>query len=1701
MATSAQLGSVTVELINRLDSSIIAKGTGFFIPSSLASAITNIRLGFIYSTQPISITTAQSISNTTTTDTLVPISGQVIDSLMKPEIYSGTSSSINWDYSAKIGALLPNTTYYVRAYCSGYYDFFVANVNKYGAQFSISTYGASDAHGYYISNDTVGFYDPLQVRDASEGVERVLTSDSSGLATWKPIKSLFSFGHYIGEKYGGGIVAAVWKEAEDEKVLIVSNDDITSEDGVGIIGTAPASIQYKMGTGNYYNNPGTAQVGSCYLTFHNTSGTGPYAGTNNPQDIAVICIHNFDNSGVNQENFLKSLNGTGNTVVNPANGIGAGTYEYSATLVKGLFRVKTATTTNIFRVVGYGTYYSFAPAPAKFIAASYEIAYVGSGTVPGTTMGVFRLYVDYIGSETSIVTSGAGKFFPAAGDLITIAHDATGTGLNYVPVTYMSDFKWSAGVAQTTAVGSFGQSLYNGDLNSDAIIAQSNSLNTIYSAAKVCADYRGSGYDDWYLPSYYELNQVYNQAAIINKVLKSESLNFLMKDYWTSTEYILPQPGVPANSTNAAISFNSFAGTPLGSDYSVKTKSATGRIRAVRKESVYTGDGLIMSLDATNKKSFSDVDYLNIGTSSKWRDLVNGGLTSSYSFDLSAYPTISSGTLTNILNPLGNGGSNPTAQVGSWYLTNISLGVPSTPKLYNNGGTSSFVSNYFLVSYPDARLEFQSLDQSLPANMSGATLNIYVSVRTGGYSSTYNLIKQVTDNTNAVNFVKVLLYSYYGKTISIKVTAPNASYTSTTQYVGPSFDEIYVIGTNGGHQATGPIYFPYESGFLRFNGTGSNTDDINYTTSFGSYVNFKAPVGLATTVTVEMWVRMRNPTTTAGMLFGWSAYDVLIRNDSFGFNTGNGDIYGISAATVQNLNMIETWTHCVFEMRSDVSYTNNKIYINGNLQTLSAQSTGTELTTYRNFNGGVGKIGGWGLDVRYMFNGDISTFRIYNRPLTKDEIMKNYSFEKKRYEILPKLLTNNIFTSIDFDNETSYSGGGTMSGPVNDLSGNVRNAALTISGTTTIPAVQRTNILYNGKELIFPGTIATNPYLAWTDSVDFQGIQNLSVSFWVKLAVNRNSTIIVRWNNTAAASGPWEVFQTQGTTLSTISFRLKNGAVTVVSAGTKGIPLNKWTHVCATFDNTTKKMKTYIDSVLDINFAAPSTFTMATGIPGDVIFGRYSTAVNPIQGSLGSIQIYNKSLSYGEVRNNYDTDKFRFDNFDDANKFYSHEINGNPTFSISQNLSLEIGEVSNEKILKLNSLGYSKWTDKNAIFSRPTNYRYIGELYGGGIIVAMWYYPKTIFNYLIMSLEDVSTGTVWSNRTGSASNATSDFKGEDNQTNIITQALHTNSAAKLCDDYAGGGFTDWYLPSVFEMNHAFNAGSTVGTVLGSDLLVGQYWTSTEISETNAYFYSFEEALYAVPIPYIGYQKSDVKSSTKKVRAFRLATNAVVVNIWDPTWDEDWTPWWRGRNPWWWEWRQGTYNIWDFDYGRDWRRTSVSIDPLPLVYQAPEQAYDGAYISPQGYVSMTFSNSIYGGETVLSSGVCWSTTSQTPTLADSVVYDISGKATTPNIMGLLPGTTWDGSPLLGPAVTYPIHFIYLRAFVTTPTGTYYSSNSGVIRGKNFINGINGLYSTTLLTVVGTTYSTSTTTYATYPTGCLVFHRNVNRNYTPTGGLYE
>ena len=123
----------------------------------------------------------------------------------------------------------------------------------------------------------------------------------------------------------------------------------------------------------------------------------------------------------------------------------------------------------------------------------------------------------------------------------------------------------------------------------------------------------------------------------------------------------------------------------------------------------------------------------------------------------------------------------------------------------------------------------------------------------------------------------------------------------------------------------------------------------------------------------------------------------------------------------------------------------------------------------------------------------------------------------------------------------------------------------------------------------------------------------------------------------------------------------------------------------------------------------------------------------------------------------------------------------------------------------------------------------IGELYQGGIIVGVWQ-VNGVEHGLIASLTDVSYSAAYSNDTTViGATAESLDNGSANTTAIIGQVGQTSSAALLCQNYTGGGYTDWYLPSVWELNQCYSAVLIVNTILGdtNGFLCRGYWSSTE----------------------------------------------------------------------------------------------------------------------------------------------------------------------------------------------------------------------------------------------------------------------------------
>jgi len=170
-------------------------------------------------------------------------------------------------------------------------------------------------------------------------------------------------------------------------------------------------------------------------------------------------------------------------------------------------------------------------------------------------------------------------------------------------------------------------------------------------------------------------------------------------------------------------------------------------------------------------------------------------------------------------------------------------------------------------------------------------------------------------------------------------------------------------------------------------------------------------------------------------------------------------------------------------------------------------------------------------------------------------------------------------------------------------------------------------------------------------------------------------------------------------------------------------------------------------------------------------------------------------------------------------------------------------------------------TANSVVLNSESNYfvHYVGELYSGGIVVAIWK-SSGVEHGLIMALTDQSTSLAWSSNTTGSTGGTSLYDGAANTTTNISGAnADVSKANYMCDTLTMGGYTDWYLPASYEMDLAVNEGAIIGYIIGANgLNIGGYWTSSEASATQAYYKN----------NYLGTIIAGAKSALLKVRAFR-----------------------------------------------------------------------------------------------------------------------------------------------------------------------------------------------------------------------------------------
>ena len=152
---------------------------------------------------------------------------------------------------------------------------------------------------------------------------------------------------------------------------------------------------------------------------------------------------------------------------------------------------------------------------------------------------------------------------------------------------------------------------------------------------------------------------------------------------------------------------------------------------------------------------------------------------------------------------------------------------------------------------------------------------------------------------------------------------------------------------------------------------------------------------------------------------------------------------------------------------------------------------------------------------------------------------------------------------------------------------------------------------------------------------------------------------------------------------------------------------------------------------------------------------------------------------------------------------------------------------------------------KFSVGSKVIVKRYIGELYGGGIIFHLSKDSLGNDHGLIASLQDISTSAKW----GLSGIDFYGFKnasdGKDNFKAMLHNGAEPGTAARLVEKYQHDGYKDWYLPALKELLLLYQVKEVIDKALDTDknektkgLERKHYWSSTGYSASTSWFFSF-----------------------------------------------------------------------------------------------------------------------------------------------------------------------------------------------------------------------------------------------------------------------
>lgn len=153
----------------------------------------------------------------------------------------------------------------------------------------------------------------------------------------------------------------------------------------------------------------------------------------------------------------------------------------------------------------------------------------------------------------------------------------------------------------------------------------------------------------------------------------------------------------------------------------------------------------------------------------------------------------------------------------------------------------------------------------------------------------------------------------------------------------------------------------------------------------------------------------------------------------------------------------------------------------------------------------------------------------------------------------------------------------------------------------------------------------------------------------------------------------------------------------------------------------------------------------------------------------------------------------------------------------------------------------------------------VGQSYQGGIIAYIYNsgdsgYVAGQIHGIIAAPSNQITGAQWGcSGTNISGTNTSFGTGAVNTSNIVNSCSTIGIAARICSDLISGGYSDWFLPSYYELEKLYINRNSIGGFSNS-----VYWSSSQSSSTSAYGISFVN----------GGTASNTKSTLLYVRAIR-----------------------------------------------------------------------------------------------------------------------------------------------------------------------------------------------------------------------------------------